>query len=469
MAARGRRSVLGSKRSANLTTSKQLRPETEPKSAYTKSTQSSQQKPVQVASKQLPNKPTTPNLKRRDSFGQCKPLNEDSNGSSNLLKSSKSVPDLSESRYLSITNQPPSSAVLCRTPTPVTQRVSQGGIFQRATPKPHAVSQNVSHKKLYREENEGSGLMPSMEEYIRKSKGAREVQSRFREAAAMKKKVVSKGHEKSSGPGLKRLNIEKKSLDLHSTGLEESMLMPSLNWDLSAMKPEYSTIAMPEYMTSVIESALPPSLSDEDAIEVHDFNALLYSYMAITREKNLAKYQEKAERNLLLIEEENHHLRREIFQQKQELLLQEKQKQLDKIIDQQMELLRPVLASIQQFKIQYKSLGQALDTTRHSLQMKNISMSEDLRENLEELKIYLETTTKLLDGLGLRPDTDNSKALAGIKELGAAVAKTDTEMRSFFAKIEEVASCISRETALIHQELDEQALGMEVSAKGIFK
>ncbi|XP_067872248.1 HAUS augmin-like complex subunit 8 isoform X2 [Heterodontus francisci] len=469
MAANSRRSILVSKRSANLTTSKHLRSETEPKSSCNTSVQSSQQKTMQVASEQLFIKPTTPSLKRRDSFGQRKSLNEDSNGSGTLLKSSKSVPNLNDSLYLATTPKSPLPAVPCQRPapthTPTRQRLNQCEAFQHVTPKPRVSSQNASHKKLYKEENKGSDLASSMEEYIGKPKGARIVPSRFREAAAMKKKVVSRGHEKISEPGLKRLNIKKKCSDLHSTGLEESALMPSLNWDLSAMKSEYSAIEVPECITSVLEPTLCPSLSEEDAVEVHNFDALLYSYLACTRENNLAKYQEKAEQYLLLIEEENQHLRREIFQQKQEILLQEKKKQLDGIVEQQIEHLRPVVASIQQFKIKHKSFGQALDTTRHSLQMKNVYMSEDPRKNLEELKIHLKTTNQLLDELGLKPDRNNSKTGS---ELAEAAVKTETEMKSFLAKIEEVASCISRETTLIHQELDEQALGMKISAKGIF-
>ncbi|XP_078412170.1 HAUS augmin-like complex subunit 8 isoform X1 [Cetorhinus maximus] len=467
MAACSRRSVLAPKRSVNLTSSKRLRPETESKSPCNTSVQSSQRKTMQVASEQLFIKPTTPSLKRRDSFGPRKSFNEDSNGSGALLKSSKSVPNLSDSRNLLTTPKSPLPATPGQRPAPAhtpRQRLSQCDTFQRVTPRSCAASQNTSHKKLYKEESKGSDIGTSMEEYSGKTKGARVVPSRFREAAAMKKKVVGKGHEKSSEPGLKRLNVKKKCLDLHSTGLEESALMPSLNWDLSAMKPEFSAIEMPEYI-SVLEPALPPTLPEEDAIEVHNFDALLYSYLASMRESNLAKYQEKAEEYLLLIEEENQHLRREIFQQKQELILQEKNKQLDGIVEQQLEHLRPVVASNQQFKIQYKSFGQALDTTRHGLQMKNIYMPEDQRKNLEELKIHLKTTYQLLDGLGLRPDRNNSKA--GI-ELGEAAAKTDTEMKSFFTKIEELASCISRETTLIHQELDEETLGMKVSAKGIF-
>uniref|UniRef100_UPI00398E52A3 HAUS augmin-like complex subunit 8 n=1 Tax=Pristiophorus japonicus TaxID=55135 RepID=UPI00398E52A3 len=310
-----------------------------------------------------------------------------------------------------------------------------------------------------------------MEEHTKKLKGAREVPSRFREGANLKKKVVTRILAKSPGPGtgLKRQTVEKKKPNLNSTGLEESMLMPSLNWDVSAMGSEYSAIEMPEALTTIQESTLIPSLSEEDLIEVHCVDALLFSYMAIMREKSLAKYQEQAERNLLLIEEENQRLRRKKFQQKQALLLQEKEKQFYAIVDQQIELLRPVVVAMQPFKMQYKSLGQALDTTRHSLQTKNIYVSEDPSENLEELKSHLKITKQLLDGLGFRTDMDNSKALAGIKELGTAVTEADTEMKRFFAKIEELSSCVSRETALLHQELDEHALGMEESAKGIFK
>ncbi|XP_078054936.1 uncharacterized protein haus8 isoform X3 [Mustelus asterias] len=417
MAACSRRSVLASKKSTNLPTYKHLRSETESKSPYNTSVQSSQHKTMQVASEQLFIKPTTPSLKRRDSFSSRKSFNDDSCGSGSgiLLKSSKSVPNLSDSRNMCTTPKSPLPATPCPRPRPThspRQKLSQCDTLQRVTPKPHAAFQNTSCKKLYKDESKGSDIGSSMDECSGKMKGARVVPSRFREAATMKKKAVGKGNEKSSEPGLKRLNVKKRCSDLHSTGLEESAFLPSLNWDLSAMKPEFSAIEVPEYTNSVLEPVLSPTLPEEDAIEVHNFDALLYSYLALM-----------------------------------------------------LEHLRPVVASNQQFKIQYRSFGQALDTTRHSLQTKNIYRSEDLRKNLEELKIHLKTTYQLLDGLGLRSDRSNSKA--GI-ELGEAAAKTDTEIKSFFTKIEELASCISRETTLIHQELDEEALGMKVSAKGIF-
>ncbi|XP_038633351.1 HAUS augmin-like complex subunit 8 isoform X5 [Scyliorhinus canicula] len=438
-----RQSSRPSKRSANLIASKVLRSETESKSSCNTSVQSSQQKSMHghVAKEQLFIKPTTPNLKRTDSFGSRKSFTEDSNGSSTLLKSSKSVPNLSDSRNVFTTQKSPLPTTPYLRPasthTPK-HRLSQCDTFQRITPKPRAASQSTSLKNVHKEESKVLDIGSSMEEHSGKAKGARAVQSRFREAAAMKKKVVVKDHEKSSGSGLKRLNVKKKFSDLHSTVLEESALLPSLNWDLSVMK-QLSSIGMPEHTYSVLEPAL--------------------------RENKLATYQEKAEEYLLPMEENNEHFRRGLFQQKQELILQEKNKQMDGMVEQQLEHLQPVVASNQQFEIQYRTFGQALDTTRHGLQMKNISTSEDLRQNLEELKIHLKSTHQLLDGLGLQSDGSNSKAESELRE---AAAKTETEMKSFFVKIEEVASYISRETALIHQELDEEDLGINVSAKGIF-
>ncbi|XP_032902834.1 HAUS augmin-like complex subunit 8 [Amblyraja radiata] len=310
----------------------------------------------------------------------------------------------------------------------------------------------------------GSNLTSSMEEFREKLKGGRVVPSRFREAAAMKKKVVNKIHDQSSGPELKRHNAEKKLFNLHSTGIEESMLVPP-DWDLSVMKSEYSPVEVPECTATFESSLVSPTLSEDDAIEKMDCDSLLFSYMAITREISLEKYQENAERNLLLLEEENQRSRRETFEYKQEYLIRENKKQLNSVIEQQMECLKLALPCLQQFKNQYKSLGQALDATRHSLQVRNIHMSDDPREDLENLKVHLRTTEQLLD-VGI--DKDYSKALAENKELAETVENTDKEIKSFSRKIDELASSTSRETVL-HQELDEQDLGMDVLSLGIFK
>ncbi|XP_072100409.1 HAUS augmin-like complex subunit 8 [Mobula birostris] len=465
------RNNLRTNRSANLTASKQLKAENEPKTDHRSSKQSSQKMATQAASKQLTNKPSTPNPRQKSSLGQDKTLKDELSGSGRKIRSSVSVPDLSESKNLP-TAQRSSSTAMRPTTIPTSTRLSLSQCS--STQKKHGTSQNKTIKKSTKEENEGSDLASSMEVYNKKLKGARVVSSRFREAAATRKKVVNKGHEKNSGPELKRLNAAKKNIALHSTGIEESMLMPSLDWDLSVMKPEISPVEVPEY-TGNMESALnitsqmAPHLSEEDNIEQMDFDELLFSYMTIKRENSLEKYQDDAERNLLLLEEQNQRLRREIFEYKQEYIMREKKKQLSLIIEQQMELLKQVVPSLKQFKVQYKSLGQALDATRHSLPVENIYMSEDPREDLAKLKIDLETTQQLLKGLRLGVDKENSNALSVFKELGVTAENTVKEMKSFFRNIEEMASFISRETALIHQELDEEVLGMDVSMKGIFK
>lgn len=86
----------------------------------------------------------------------------------------------------------------------------------------------------------------------------------------------------------------------------------------------------------------------------------------------------------------------------------------------------------------------------------------------ENLKVHLQTTEQLLNELDVGIDKEFSKALAENKELGVTVANTDTEIKSFFRKIEELVSYANRENAF-HQELDEQGLGMDVLALGILK
>ncbi|XP_069779319.1 HAUS augmin-like complex subunit 8 [Narcine bancroftii] len=388
-------------------------------------------------------------------------------GCGRQIRSSKSATDLSESKSSSNAQKPSSSAMPCQRPT-VSSIASKLRLTQsNSTLKTRGVSQHINIKKSNKEKNEGLNPESSVEECTKKLKGARIVPSRFREAAAMRKKVVNKSHEESSRPELKRSNAERKPIDLHSTGLEESMLMPSLNWDLSAMKPEYSTLEVPECTTVEESTSLSPLLSEDEEIEKMNFDTLLFSYMAVTRENNLQKYQEKAEQNLLLLEEENQHLRKKIFEEKQEYLLRENKKRLNSIIGQQMELLKLVVPVIQQFKIQYQCFGQALDATRHSLPVKNVYVSEDPRKDLENLKKHLETSQQLLSEL--RADREHFNSLAEIKELGVTVENAAKGMKSYFGKIEEMASCVSRESVLLHQNLDEQALGMDVSAKGIFK
>eukprot|EP00062_Callorhinchus_milii_P013552 gi/632961766/ref/XP_007896942.1/ PREDICTED: HAUS augmin-like complex subunit 8 isoform X1 [Callorhinchus milii] len=460
MAARGRRSISVSKSATNLLSGKHLRFESDQNSASGDSTLFSQQKLTQSTGK----------LVRRNSFG-LKAFTEDGKDPSTLLKSFKSTPDLSQSTHSSIatvTSLGASGRGPHPTRSPAKPRVCQRGLFQRLVQRDGTNSTNSSRTKSSAEDSEGSRLASSLEETITKlkSKGPREVPSRFMESATTEKKMHSKASVTSSGFGLKKLNKARKTLKLHSTGLEESMLPP--NWDLSFVQSESTEIRNPENTMSILETSLCP-MSEADAIEQLEFDAILYMYMAVMREENLVKYQDKAERNLLLIEEENELLRREVFHPKQDQLLREKERQLCELMDQQMEILREVVRQVQLFGGQYKALGQALDVTRHSLQTKNILIPGGTREYLEQLKSFLKVTKGILDGFGLGTSTENHEALAGIKDLRELATKTEVKIKSYLTEVEAMASWVSRESALLHQEVDEQDLGMEALAGWIFK
>uniref|UniRef100_A0A8D0GZE7 HAUS augmin like complex subunit 8 n=1 Tax=Sphenodon punctatus TaxID=8508 RepID=A0A8D0GZE7_SPHPU len=119
----------------------------------------------------------------------------------------------------------------------------------------------------------------------------------------------------------------------------------------------------------------------EDIIEMMESQALLLTYLAIKRERNLAQLEEKAERDLLVLCEERGKLQEKAYKQKRRLLLQKRELQLAEALDRQLELLSPLASLCERFKEEYKTFATAVDSTRHELPLKNIHV-EGSRDQL---------------------------------------------------------------------------------------
>uniref|UniRef100_A0A8C5QDE0 HAUS augmin like complex subunit 8 n=1 Tax=Leptobrachium leishanense TaxID=445787 RepID=A0A8C5QDE0_9ANUR len=89
-------------------------------------------------------------------------------------------------------------------------------------------------------------------------------------------------------------------------------------------------------------------------------------------QKNLSRLEEKAERNLLLVNDEKDHLQEKVYKLKRENLLLDREEKLHDMLDKQAEALAPSIEVEETFKNNYKTFATALDCTRHQLPIKDI-------------------------------------------------------------------------------------------------
>ncbi|KAM7141935.1 HAUS augmin-like complex subunit 8 isoform 2-T2 [Molossus nigricans] len=124
-----------------------------------------------------------------------------------------------------------------------------------------------------------------------------------------------------------------------------------------------------------------------------------------------------------------------------------------------MEMLSPYEAVSECFKEQYKTFAAALDTTRHELPVRSIHLDGDAQQFLDDLQRELMTTRRLLGELGVCSSEENGKALDLLGELKEVTQKKDLELRRSFAQVLELSAGVSKEAALINQEVWEEAQG----------
>ncbi|NXY45455.1 HAUS8 protein, partial [Ceuthmochares aereus] len=178
--------------------------------------------------------------------------------------------------------------------------------------------------------------------------------------------------------------------------------------------------------------------------------------------KNLAKLEEKAEENLIMLCEEKMRQQEKLYELKREILLKEREQKLDEVLDKQLEVLTPLVAVCEQFKEQYKSFAAALDATRHELPIKNIHIEGDMHTYLGELGKELTTTQELLTELIPSGSDEGAKALNALKELKETSQKMNKELQRSFTQTQNLASEASKEVSLHNQQICEENHGLDV-------
>lgn len=264
--------------------------------------------------------------------------------------------------------------------------------------------------------------------------------------------------------------------DLQSTLLEGHGTAPP-DLDLSAINDRSMVRKTPQLEKTVAKKTTestsftaPRKKSPElsETMEMMESQTLLLSLLTLKMENGLAEFEEKAERELLIVGREKAGLQERAHQLRRRLLLCQRTRELAEILSAQVELLSPFEAVCERFKEQYKTFATALDTTRHELPLRSIHLEGDGHQLLDALQSDLETTHRLLGELGVGSAEENEQVLALLSELKDTATFKDLELRRIFSQLLELSAEASKEAALINQEVWEEAQGLGTPSQWYF-
>ncbi|KAI5185694.1 Haus Augmin-Like Complex Subunit 8 [Manis pentadactyla] len=264
--------------------------------------------------------------------------------------------------------------------------------------------------------------------------------------------------------------------NLQSTLLEGHGAAPP-DLDLSAISDK-SMIRKPPQLhkrmsqktesSSSFSASCKRSLDLSESMEMMESQTVLLTLLTVKMEKGLASFEEKAERDLLMMCKEREKLQRTAYELKRRLLLCRRTRQLEGILDSQIEMLLPCVAVAECFKEQYRTFATALDATRHELPVRSVHLGADGQQFLDHLQRELTTTRHLLGELGISSSEENRKALDLLEELKEVAQKKDLELQRCLAQVQELSAEASKEAALINQEVWEEAQGPTLPSQWYF-
>ncbi|XP_063472484.1 HAUS augmin-like complex subunit 8 isoform X5 [Symphalangus syndactylus] len=180
--------------------------------------------------------------------------------------------------------------------------------------------------------------------------------------------------------------------DLQSTLLEGHGTAPP-DLDVSAINDKSIVKKTPQLAKTVSKKPESTSFSAprkkspdlSEAMEMMESQTLLLTLLSVKMENNLAEFERRAEKNLLIMCKEKEKLQKKAHELKRRLLLSQRKQELADVLDAQMEMLSPFEAVATRFKEQYRTFATALDTTRHELPVRSIHLEGDGQQLLGAL------------------------------------------------------------------------------------
>ncbi|XP_037584673.1 HAUS augmin-like complex subunit 8 isoform X4 [Cebus imitator] len=203
-------------------------------------------------------------------------------------------------------------------------------------------------------------------------------------------------------------------------------------------------------------------------MEMMESQTLLLTLLAVKMENNLAEFERRAEKNLLIMCKEKEKLQKKAHELKCRLLLSQRKRELADVLDAQVQMLSPFEAVATRFREQYRTFATALDTTRHELPVRSIHLEGDGQQLLDALQRELTTTQRLLGELDVGKSEENVQMLDLLSELKDVMVKKDLELRRSFAQVLELSAEASKEAALANQEVWEEGQGLAPPSQWYF-
>ncbi|XP_038950919.1 HAUS augmin-like complex subunit 8 isoform X1 [Rattus norvegicus] len=213
--------------------------------------------------------------------------------------------------------------------------------------------------------------------------------------AAKGEKPPTEGRKASTVPWSREESKVMGTSNLQSTMLEGHGLNPP-DLDLSVIDDKSMSRKAPQLERSVAGTDKSTSLLRPDqkrtlrkkrrdlqeTMDMMESQTLLMTLLSVKVENNLALLEEKAEKDLAAMCHEKERLQRQALELRRQLLLRQKHQELAAALDAQTEVLSPLPPVLERFKEEYKTLGRALDTTRHELSMQAVHMEGSGQELL---------------------------------------------------------------------------------------
>ncbi|KAM7025697.1 HAUS augmin-like complex subunit 8 [Acridotheres tristis] len=263
--------------------------------------------------------------------------------------------------------------------------------------------------------------------------------------------------------------------DLQSTLLDEGkMKLPDL--DISAIndksdpdKSSFSESASEgDSETKKVSRVADEETDSQDLMAELESETLLFTFLRIKAEENVAKMEEEAETNLLMLCEEKQREQEKLWELKREILLEEREEKLNETLDKQIEVLSPLVAVCEQFKEQYKNFAASLDATRHELPIKNIHIEGDKQTYLDELGKQLMITQELLAEVMPNHSEDGAKAFGALKEFKEVSEQLSKGLQRSITDVQNLSFEACREVSLHNQYVCEENHGVDVVKRWYF-
>ncbi|XP_051518850.1 HAUS augmin-like complex subunit 8 isoform X2 [Myxocyprinus asiaticus] len=217
----------------------------------------------------------------------------------------------------------------------------------------------------------------------------------------------------------------------------------------------------PDFDVSVIKDKVAPPSTVDPKNDERDMamETFLLAFLTAKIEHKNRKLREEAEKNILTVMEKEQQLRAQVNRKKRQCMLWEKQKQINNLLDLQIEALGPIAAASNKFSEEYKSFATAIDATRHKLPVKNVHIGEDTGQFLDKAVGCLNESEHDLQQYTRDVPTDCEASAECLGEMKNAAHEISQQLTKTFSELLEVSSLVRREKVLVQTSLEEDQMG----------